>query len=63
MNQGGVSKALNQFQKDEYVKDTTNHTKIMDYKNIFNHCKNSEMILKICNLINKTSIKINKKWI
>ena len=49
MNQGGVSKALNQFQNDEHVKDTTNHTKIMDYKNIFNQCKNSEMILKIYN--------------
>lgn len=49
MNQGGVSKALNQFQNDEHVKDTTTQTKIMDCKNIFNQCKNSEMILKICN--------------
>lgn len=32
MNQGGVSKALNQFQNNEHVKDTTNHTKIMDCK-------------------------------
>ena len=49
MNQGGVSKALNQFQNDEHVKETTKHTKIMDYKNIFNQCKNFEMILKIYN--------------
>ena len=49
MNQGGVSKALNQFQNNEHVKDTTNHTKIMDYKNVFNQYKTSEMILKICN--------------
>ena len=32
MNQGVVSKVLNQFHNDEHVKDTTNHIKIMDCK-------------------------------
>ena len=49
MNQGGVSKALNQFQNNKYDKDTTSHTKIMECKIFLINVKNSEMISKICN--------------
>ena len=50
LNQGVVSKVLNQFHNDEHVKDKTNHIKIMDSKIFFKIAKkNSEMVLKSCN--------------